>query len=57
MEIISALWYVAWSIFTNNGLDVVELTMESIGALIAVNPTITIIAIAAATPPRIPNFY
>jgi len=30
--------------------------MESIGVLIAVNPTITIIAIAAATPPRIPSF-
>ena len=30
--------------------------MESIGELIAVNPTITIIAIAAATPPRIPSF-
>ena len=56
MEIISALWYVVWSIFTNNGLDVVELTVESIGVLIVVNPTITIIAIAAATPPRIPNF-
>ncbi len=37
-------------------LDVVELTVESIGVLIAVNPTLTIIAIAAATPPRIPNF-
>jgi len=30
--------------------------VESIGVLIAVNPIITIIAIAAATPPRIPNF-
>ena len=40
---------------SNSGLLVVELIEESLWVP-AVNPTITIIAIAAAAPPRIPIF-
>ena len=57
MEIISAFWYVDWSTFTDSDLVVVLGITSTVSVwLVTVNPAITIIAIAAATPLNIAIF-